>query len=561
MIAAYKLRAVPSTSTTATSRTSCGTCSRTRTSSRSSTTADTPRGWPRCSPTCPRWPRIVVIDDESDADVRRLRRRPVRGGARRVVSPERDFGARERRRHLHALHRRHDRLPQGRDLAPRGRLAGARRRHRLHDRHAGGGRVGAVAGAASRWAGWCGSAWRRSSTATRSGPRCAALFAGDTVVLLPTVRPARGLAGHRAPQGQRRRPHRRRHGPADDRGLRRRRATTARRCSRSPAAPRCSRPRSRTQYLEALPNVMVTDVDRLVGDRLRRHRDRRRRRAPADGPRVTPGPDTIVVDDDGRPPAAGRSIGRLARGGHVPLGYYKDPAKTAALFIEVDGARYAMPGDLARLEDDGTITLLGRGNTCVNTGGEKVFPDEVEGALKSHPDVFDALVIGVPDERLGQRVAALVQPRPGPTPDLAALDAHVREQIAGYKVPRSVWLVDADQPHPQRQGRLPLGAPYAEQHTDESPDRPGMHCAPTLCDAARHRAPDRRLHPVRARRGGDQPGRRARRARLRPLQRRRRARRRADLAGREHRRPAVRRGRRDAHPRARPRARRSTWTS
>src|SRR6185436_14020025 len=132
----------------------------------------------------------------------------------------------------------------------------------------------------------------------------------------------------------------------------------------------------------------------------------------SDGPRVHPGPQTIVIGDDGRPAPAG-VVGRLARGGHVPLGYYKDPVKTATLLTEVDGVRYAMPGDLARLEDDGTITLLGRGNTCVNTGGEKVFPEEVEGALKSHPDVFDVIVIGVPDERWGERVVAVVQLREG----------------------------------------------------------------------------------------------------------------------------------------------------
>jgi 3-oxocholest-4-en-26-oate---CoA ligase len=160
------------------------------------------------------------------------------------------------------------------------------------------------------------------------------------------------------------------------------------------------------------------------------------------GPTVTPGPDVIVLDDQGRPAGAGQ-VGRLARGGHVPLGYYNDPVRTAALFAEVDGKRYTVPGDWARVEADGSITLLGRGNTCVNTGGEKVFPEEVEGALKSHPDVFDALVIGVPDERLGQRVAALVQPREHRTIDLAGLESHLRGQIAGYKVPRSVWLVDA----------------------------------------------------------------------------------------------------------------------
>jgi 3-oxocholest-4-en-26-oate---CoA ligase len=160
------------------------------------------------------------------------------------------------------------------------------------------------------------------------------------------------------------------------------------------------------------------------------------------GPTVMAGPDVIVLDDDGTPAGPGQT-GRLARGGHVPLGYYKDPARTAAMFAEVDGKRYAVPGDMARVEDDGTVTLLGRGNTCVNTGGEKVFPEEVEGALKSHPDVFDALVIGVPDELLGQRVAALVQLRPGAAADLGALQEHARRQIAGYKVPRSIWLADA----------------------------------------------------------------------------------------------------------------------
>jgi len=157
------------------------------------------------------------------------------------------------------------------------------------------------------------------------------------------------------------------------------------------------------------------------------------------GPTVAAGPDVIVLGDDGKPVGPGQ-VGRLARGGHVPLGYYNDPVKTAAMFAEVDGKRYAIPGDMARVEEDGTLTLLGRGNTCVNSGGEKVFPEEVEGALKSHPDVFDALVVGLPDDLLGQRVAALVQPRPGPTPDPAALQEHVRGHIAGYKVPRSIWL-------------------------------------------------------------------------------------------------------------------------
>jgi 3-oxocholest-4-en-26-oate---CoA ligase len=159
------------------------------------------------------------------------------------------------------------------------------------------------------------------------------------------------------------------------------------------------------------------------------------------GPTVTAGPDVIVIDEAGGVCGPGQT-GKLGRGGHIPLGYYKDPVKTAAMYTEVDGRRYAVPGDWARVEEDGSITLLGRGNTCVNTGGEKVYPEEVEGALKSHPDVFDSLVIGVPDERLGQRVAALVQLRPDVTPDRVALEAHVRGLLAGYKVPRTLWFVD-----------------------------------------------------------------------------------------------------------------------
>jgi 3-oxocholest-4-en-26-oate---CoA ligase len=179
------------------------------------------------------------------------------------------------------------------------------------------------------------------------------------------------------------------------------------------------------------------------------------------GPRVNSGPNTIVIDEHGRPVERGQ-VGRIARGGHVPLGYYKDPDKSATIFVEVDGARYVVPGDYARLEEDGTITLLGRGNMSVNTGGEKVFPEEVEEALKSHPDVFDALVVGVPDDRLGQRVAALLQPRPDRMVDFAALDAHVRQRIAGYKAPRSIWLVD-------EVGRLPSAKAdyrWAKAHTE-----------------------------------------------------------------------------------------------
>ena len=107
-------------------------------------------------------------------------------------------------------------------------------------------------------------------------------------------------------------------------------------------------------------------------------------------------------------------VGRLARGGNIPLGYYNDPEKTAETFVtDAQGRRWSIPGDYALLEADGRITLLGRGSVSINSGGEKIYPEEVEGALKSHPDVFDVLVVGVPDERWGERVAALLQPRAG----------------------------------------------------------------------------------------------------------------------------------------------------
>jgi acyl-CoA synthetase (AMP-forming)/AMP-acid ligase II len=192
------------------------------------------------------------------------------------------------------------------------------------------------------------------------------------------------------------------------------------------------------------------------------------------GPTVMAGPDVIVLGDDGQPAGPGQ-VGRLARGGHVPLGYYQDPARTAAMFAELNGKRYAVPGDMARVEDDGTVTLLGRGNTCVNTGGEKVFPEEVEGALKSHPDVFDALVIGVPDELLGQRVAALVQLRPGAPADLGVLQEHVRRQLAGYKVPRSIWLADAIQRTVSGKADYGWARAYAAGHAPDLDRVSGAH--------------------------------------------------------------------------------------
>jgi fatty-acyl-CoA synthase len=165
----------------------------------------------------------------------------------------------------------------------------------------------------------------------------------------------------------------------------------------------------------------------------------------AAGPRFVMSDDTSVLDDDLRPLAPGDGrIGRLARTGRIPLGYYKDPVKTAATFpVDAGGVRWSVPGDLASVEPDGTIVVHGRGSASINSGGEKIFPEEVEATVKTHPDVFDAIVVGLPDERFGQRVAVVVQPRPGAGgPTLEELRIHCRSRIAGYKIPRELVVVD-----------------------------------------------------------------------------------------------------------------------
>jgi 3-oxocholest-4-en-26-oate---CoA ligase len=164
---------------------------------------------------------------------------------------------------------------------------------------------------------------------------------------------------------------------------------------------------------------------------------------PAQALRFAQSDDIAVFDDKLQPVAAGSGVvGRLARRGHIPLGYYKDPQKTAETFVEVDGVRWVTPGDFATIDEDGTIVLRGRGSISINTGGEKVYPEEVEGALKEHPDVFDAVVVGVPDERWGERVVAVVQARDARAPTLDDLKAFLRARLAGYKVPRELVIVE-----------------------------------------------------------------------------------------------------------------------
>ncbi|HWS47926.1 MAG TPA: acyl-CoA synthetase, partial [Acidimicrobiia bacterium] len=166
-----------------------------------------------------------------------------------------------------------------------------------------------------------------------------------------------------------------------------------------------------------------------------------------DAPRFRVGDDSCVLGNDLRPVAPG-VVGRLARRGPIPFGYYRDDAKTAATFPVVDGVRWAVPGDHAVVETDGAITLLGRGSVSINTGGEKVYPEEVESVLKGHGRVFDAVVVGLPDDVWGERVVAVVQPRPGSAPTLDGLQDHARSHLAGYKLPRELVLVDAIQRSP-----------------------------------------------------------------------------------------------------------------
>ena len=184
------------------------------------------------------------------------------------------------------------------------------------------------------------------------------------------------------------------------------------------------------------------------------------------GPTVQAGRDAVVLDDDLNPlPPGTGTVGRLARGGNIPIGYYKDPEKTAANFVVApDGNRYVVAGDLALLEADGTITLLGRGSACINSGGEKIYPEEVESVLKAHPEVYDCLVVGVPDERWGQAVCAVVQARHADAPpSLDDLAEHCRTQLARYKVPRHLVLADEIQRSPSGKPDYPWATKVANE--------------------------------------------------------------------------------------------------
>ncbi|WP_019629900.1 acyl-CoA synthetase [Actinomadura atramentaria] len=165
--------------------------------------------------------------------------------------------------------------------------------------------------------------------------------------------------------------------------------------------------------------------------------------SPEKGLRFAPDVEGVTVLDDALEPVKPGSgaIGQVARSGYIARGYYNDPEKTARTFPETGGRRWLLTGDIATVEADGSIAVFGRGSQAINTGGEKVFPEEVEAVLKGHPAVYDAVVTGVPDERWGSRVAAVVQPS-GDAPEPAELDAHCRARLSGYKVPRAYAFVD-----------------------------------------------------------------------------------------------------------------------
>ena len=155
------------------------------------------------------------------------------------------------------------------------------------------------------------------------------------------------------------------------------------------------------------------------------------------------GEHTRVISEDGEEIEPGsEKTGKLALGYPLPVGYYKDPEKTESTFPTINGRRWSIPGDWASVEKDGSITLLGRGSECINTGGEKVFPEEVEEALKINPLVVDCNVVGLPDERWGQAVTAVVEVEPGETLEEVELLKDVKERLAGYKVPKSVVFVE-----------------------------------------------------------------------------------------------------------------------
>ncbi len=206
-------------------------------------------------------------------------------------------------------------------------------------------------------------------------------------------------------------------------------------------------PSIKDQFLERFPDIIMVDSIGAseVGGNGMTIVKKGETAMSGGGPTVTPMPGTVVLDTETLeiiPPGDAR-IGKVARSGFIPREYYKDPVKSAETYVTTkDGIRYSIPGDFARVEADGRITMLGRGSVCINSGGEKIFPEEVESACKALDAIFDCVVVGVPDDKWGSRVAVVAQPRGDTRPDIEALQAHCRTKIAGYKIPRELHWVD-----------------------------------------------------------------------------------------------------------------------
>ena len=201
-------------------------------------------------------------------------------------------------------------------------------------------------------------------------------------------------------------------------------------------------PHMKEQLLELIPHAMV--VDGFGASETGAHGSHATRAGDTAETGTFAMSNTLILKDDLSAPLAegAEESGWVARAGHVPLGYYKDAAKTAKTFPTIGGVRYAVPGDHARFNPDGSINVLGRGSVCINSGGEKIYPEEVEQVLRKHPAVYDAVVVGTPNPRFGQQVTAVVQTRAGETPGEDELAEFAAKHLARYKLPRAILFVD-----------------------------------------------------------------------------------------------------------------------
>ena len=188
------------------------------------------------------------------------------------------------------------------------------------------------------------------------------------------------------------------------------------------------------------------------------------RENPSETAKFSINPGVIILADDGEILKPGSDkIGLIGTSGLVPTGYYKDEKKSAETFKEINGTRYSFPGDYAKLESDGTITLLGRGSNCINSAGEKIYPEEVEEAIKTHNDVFDCLVVGMPDEKFGQRIVAVVSTVDNKVLDELVLIENTRKKIAGYKLPKQILFTDEVKRAPNGKANYKWAKSFAEE--------------------------------------------------------------------------------------------------